>query len=245
MKLAANSVLIAARGSPAASETAEPMVLRLEDCQSLKLPPGLELFEEHVEHWLARFPTNRSHLVCLEPGMPAKIFADASDGAASDDTSVGSAAECESSQSGSTTSDSMEHQRFSLNLSQLLGNAPRRNNMSVDTYKSDDSYEELSSPGRLVLSEVSKLKASSPNFVSAVSPVATPLQMSGTTQKTLARTKLRAKADLFIPSRDVSTSALALLPFVPMAAVNQAWQNWSDATSPESITGSAHAAYEP
>ena len=41
------------------------------------------------------------------------------------------------------------------------------------------------------------------------------LLMPDVTQQTPLRTKLRAKAELYVPA-----------PFVPMATMNESWQNW-------------------
>jgi len=69
--------------------------------------------------------------------------------------------------------------------------------------------------GGLVLSEVSELKATAPLFCPLLSPSTAALLMPDVAQRTPLRTKLRAKAELYVPA-----------PFVPMAAVNEPWQNW-------------------
>jgi len=67
----------------------------------------------------------------------------------------------------------------------------------------------------LVLSEVSELKATAPMFCPLLSPSTADLLMPDVAQRTPVRTKLRAKAELYVPA-----------PFVPMAAMNEPWQNW-------------------
>jgi len=93
-----------------------------------------------------------------------------------------------------------------------------------DSSDSDDLSGEMPSPklcldslvgSGLVLSEVSELKATAPMFCPLLSPSTAALLMPDVAQRTPLRTKLRAKADLYVPA-----------PFVPMAAVNDAWQNW-------------------
>jgi len=83
------------------------------------------------------------------------------------------------------------------------------------------SESERDAPTFLVLAEVSALKATSPMFCPMLSPGTASLLMPDVAQQTPLRTKLRAKANLYVPG-----GIGAPLPFVPMAAVEESWQNW-------------------
>lgn len=212
--------------SSSAGRSVDPMMLRIEDCASLRLPPGLDLPAERVAGWLS-CNAGPCH-ISLQEDLPAKICQDDSEMFESDDTSVGSSSSFETSPSSgrSDKSESVE-----LELDAII-------------------------PKGLLLAEVSELKASSPSFVPALAPEEvsallpeSPEDVSSTPQ----RTKLSSQADAFIPSSFPSPSSLGSLPFVPsaevakawhevsrntqhimplpflpMAAVNEAWQNWSD-----------------
>jgi len=95
-------------------EVAEPAILRLEDCKSLQLPPGLELSVENARQWFTRTDTGKDHSLVLEVGLPAKVLEDASDGSDSDDTTVGSSVGCDTSSSASANLDSSESSSFPL-----------------------------------------------------------------------------------------------------------------------------------
>lgn len=146
-------------------DNADPIILRLEDCESLRLPPGLELSEENVHHWLNHVPTGKDHSLVLEVGLPAKVFGEASDGNESDDASVGSSAGNDTSLNGSITQDLSE-----CCLPKVV---------SID-------------------------------------------------QQLTSKTKLSAKANSFVPSGVSPMRPVGMLPFVPMAAVLEAWQQYED-----------------
>lgn len=71
----------------------------------------------------------------------------------------------------------------------------------------------------LALATRNTLKANSPMFCPVLSPGTASLLMPDVTQRTPLRTKLRSKADVYVPGAGP-------LPFVPMAAVNESWQKW-------------------
>jgi len=71
----------------------------------------------------------------------------------------------------------------------------------------------------LALATRNTLKANSPMFTPVLAPGAASLLMPGVAQRTPLRTKLRSKADVYVPGAGP-------LPFMPMAAVNESWQKW-------------------
>merc|ERR1719238_280856 len=164
---------------------------------------------ECVRGWLGSASLN------VEEGLPAKGYTDYSDGFESEDTSAGSTTSCESSQCLSAIHDSAE-------LSTI-----------------EDVITSSSSPKGLVLAEVSQLRASSPSFVPEflLSEAALPipetsevsLPVADSCEQTTSRTKLSSKAGLFVPApRIVHALPTRPLPFVPMANVIDAWQQWSE-----------------
>lgn len=87
-------------------------------------------------------------------------------------------------------------------------------------------------PTTLVLSEVSHLNAKSPMFCPMLSPSTVKMLMPDVRKPPSqpARTKLRAKADVYVPGGTAAPMAAgnnaAAKPFVPMAPVNESWQTW-------------------
>jgi hypothetical protein len=71
----------------------------------------------------------------------------------------------------------------------------------------------------LALATRNTLKANSPMFCPVLSPGTASLLMPDVAQRTPLRTKLRSKADVYVPGAGP-------LPFMPMAAVNESWQKW-------------------
>jgi len=206
-------------------KSTDPMVLSFGDCESLQLPPGLvlppglELSTESIQGLLGCISARKDFHLSLEAGLPAKLLADASDGAESDDTSAGSIEDCDSSQSGTATHDLAEGSP----LRTVDSDSPRF--ILVDAPERDAQNEAPQNHlflSELVLSDVSELRASSPNFVPALTPglVAHGVPLL----PPAARTKLSSKANFFVPGAD--TAALGALPFMPMAAVTKAWESW-------------------
>jgi len=78
----------------------------------------------------------------------------------------------------------------------------------------------------MLTDEKAVLKASSPLFIPTLTPaVAAGLKpLPDKAQRTPLRTKLCAKAGLYVPS--AANANFQALPFVPMAAVEESWQNW-------------------
>jgi hypothetical protein len=230
MHFHANSEL----GTSMATTRADPMMLRLEDCESLQLPPGLDLPIEQIKGWLSSTSLNEDCHAALQAGLPAKVFTDTYDGIESDDTSVGSGMSLESSQCLSVTHDfsdlSMDFPMFipvTVGDTSDSSNTKQLSQRSVSP-KSEGVTTSLSSPRGLVLAEVSQLKASSPSFVPELLSEEVALLVPDANEQEPPRTKLSAKAGLFVPSCRVPAVPLRPLPFVPMAAVIDAWQHWSD-----------------
>jgi len=99
---------------------------------------------------------------------------------------------------------------------------------SEDTSVGGDSDHEPNQPISLemMLTDVSHLKSDAPLFVPKLSSeLATMLPDISSTQRTPLRTGLRSKAELYVPSSSA-------LPFVPMSAVEDAWENWHLQNSP-------------
>lgn len=199
-----------------ADKGAEPLVLRLEDCQSLRLPPGLELAADRVDSWFARAAVNKVHSLTLEVGLPAKILADVSD----DETSAASVEGYEPSQSSSASHEVAERPGFD-------------NESPASPSNLDDQSQQLCKEKRLIrgvpIRMSLKLRREVPAKVQSEVPAVslntdTPaVSNQGSMRKqpvsiqplALTRTKLSAKAAAFQP-----------LPFVPMATVRDAWQKW-------------------
>lgn len=98
---------------------------------------------------------------------------------------------------------------------------------SSETEDSGQSDGEQSSPG-LVLAEVSQLRTESPLFQPLLTPGAAAILFPHAAAGKPLRTKLRSKANVYVPAADAAEAALdtGALPFVPMASVNEAWQTW-------------------
>lgn len=222
------------------TEISDPVVLRLEDCPSLQLPPGLDLSVDRIECWLARTANKECHLT-MEIGHPAKIIADAPDGdrAESDDSTAASLSGSESPQS----HDPVEHPKCKIESPMFVsvnkGSVAHLDESDVQSHQnSGDSNMYFEAPsmqkGR-IFSEVSLLKANSPSFAPSLSDVP---QVLVPRQQALLRTKLNSKADAFVPLGPAAP--LGHLPFVPMATVVMAWQNWSAARRPDSLLEDRH-----
>jgi len=227
-----------------ATRTSDPMVLNLEDCESLRLPPGLE-FPPGLEdagcigNWLARSSIGKDFQLLLETGSPAKVLASTSDSIESDDTSVGSAADCGSSQSGSLSQESMMlEDPIQLSSSPRVSCAGASDMSSAgDATPSAMSSQELTLE-ELVGSDASTLKRSSPSFVPSMGrpgdlakPGAVPLVLakalpiglvSGSTNLPSVRTKLSSKAGSFVPSGAVLPPSAASLP-LPFMPSHMVW----------------------
>jgi len=76
----------------------------------------------------------------------------------------------------------------------------------------------------LALATRNKLKADSPMFCPVLSHETASLIMPDVAERTPLRTKLRSKANSYVPSA-------GSLPFMPMAAVNESWQSWQTQNS--------------
>lgn len=77
--------------------------------------------------------------------------------------------------------------------------------------------------GSLVLAERNELKASAKMFtpmLSATGPATDEIQ------RTPLRTKLRTRADLFVPTQAAPTQSNNGYPFLPSSAVKETWQKW-------------------
>jgi hypothetical protein len=79
--------------------------------------------------------------------------------------------------------------------------------------------------GSLVLAERSELKASAKMFTPLLSATAA-ATLAEETQRTSFRTKLRTKADLFVPPQAAPTQTNTIYPFLPSSAVKDMWQKW-------------------
>jgi len=91
----------------------------------------------------------------------------------------------------------------------------KSNGSESDTTAGGDSDPEPISL-EMMLTDVSHLKKDAPLFVPKLAPeVAAMLPQIGPPQ----RTSLRSKANLYVP-------AASALPFVPMAEVEESWENW-------------------
>lgn len=207
---------IIAQGTQLTVSDIGPQVVRVEDIESLKPPPGLDFDIENVKDWRARFSPNRHAHANLEPGLPAKVtgavrssdvqlvckkglpakvFAEFSDGCETDDTSVGSLTDTESSQASS-----------------------RRGSLA-DPADSSPPSPKLISQCSPSFSEMPKMRASAISFIPAHDEGAVHMPVSQV--QAPARTKLNSKADSFKPSL-----ANKPLPFMPMAAVVKAWEKY-------------------
>jgi hypothetical protein len=155
----------------------------------------------------------------LEAGLPAKLFGDASDGTDSDDTSVGSSVGYETSLSGSTTQDLAESPIF-------MPEPPRTGARRLSKDLRRRGICESGTEDSKVMKKKDGAKADNcePKLVSM-------------DQQLTTRTKLSSKANSFVPLCASPMLPLGPLPFVPMAAVMEAWQkfeNRSDAKPPDS-----------
>jgi len=79
--------------------------------------------------------------------------------------------------------------------------------------------------GSLVLAERNELKASAKMFTPMLSAAgASPA--SDEIQRTPLRTKLRTRADLFVPVQATPSQSNNVYPFLPASAVKETWQKW-------------------
>jgi len=201
-----------------ANDEYAPMVLRLEEYESLRFappppgldfPPGLELPSE----WTSKNDIHAS----LESGLPAKIVGDIStleaeeatqllgkglhdDGVESEDTGFGSEPTWESSMSSHSDSEPADADvsrciRLSDGQShELSQRSSTEGEPAVNTFPSDPSANSIAS--KTMDDEKVKVAANKD-------------------EKPIQRTKLTSKSAAFVP-----------LPFVPMAEVVSIWQRY-------------------